>query len=109
MMRHTREFGMRLSLLATLLVVITPGCGGYGKVSPTAYDQAIALYSICNLRMEKKLDEMTTRIESAHTSGELTDDEASWLGAIVSDARQGNWEDAASAARRVVSDQAHPR
>lgn len=85
------------------------GCGGYGEVSPAAYDIASALYSICNRRAGDKLEEINAMIDAAHASSELTEREASWLNAIVSDARDGDWALAAKKCRRIVADQVKMR
>jgi hypothetical protein len=90
-------------LAASLL--LAAGCGGYGEVSPAAYDFATALYSISNGRAADRLDEVNTLIEAARTRGELTANEASWLIAIVSDARSGDWAAAAKQSRRMIADQ----
>lgn len=105
MNRVTRNNVLRCSLGAMLFALCVPGCGGYGTVSPAAYDHAIALYQLCNLQRVEKLDAVAAQIETAHTSGKITDTEAEWLSAIVGDAREGNWEAAAREARKIVADQ----
>jgi hypothetical protein len=96
------QFCVKTFLAASVLLVV--GCG-YGEVSPAAYDFATALYSISNVRAGDRLNEVSTMIESARTSGKLTDKEATWLTEIVSDARSGDWETAAKKSRRIVADQ----
>jgi hypothetical protein len=93
---------MKILLAAALLLVA--GCG-YGEVSPAAYDFATALYSISNVRAGDRLNEVSGMIESARTSGRLSEKEATWLLEIVSDARSGDWETAAKKSRRIVADQ----
>jgi hypothetical protein len=87
-----------------LLVLAVPGCG-YGAVSDAAYDHATALYSIANRRADETLDQFAGQIESARTSGALSDQEAAWLEAIVDDARQGRWDAALKASRAMMEDQ----
>lgn len=95
------------SILAALLATATiPDCGGYGEVSPAAYDYATALYSITNRRAEDKLEAIGEQIKSARETGNLSQQEAEWLEAILSDARHGNWESAAKACRTMMEDQA---
>jgi hypothetical protein len=86
------------------LIVFVPGCG-YGSVSKTAYDHATALYSIANRRAEDKLGQISEQIATARTRGELSEQEATWLEAIVDDARQGRWDAALDASRAMMEDQ----
>ncbi|MEX2112016.1 MAG: hypothetical protein WD845_02460 [Pirellulales bacterium] len=90
-----------------LLSALVGGCGGYGDISPTAYEYAKALYSITNRRADGKLNEVAAQIEATRVAGKLSDAEAGWLTDIVNDSRSGKWEAANSAARRMMEDQAH--
>ena len=103
-MHPTRSRFCLMPLLATSLLLVA-GCGGYGEVSPAAYDIATALYSISNGRAADRLAGISTKIEAAHARGDLTEQEASWLSAIVSDARSGDWAVAAKESRRILADQ----
>lgn len=102
---HPTQWRFCMTLLFGTSLLLAAGCGGYGEVSPAAYDFATALYSISNGRASDRLDEVSTMIEAAHTRGELTEDEVSWLNAIVSDARGGDWTQAAKESRRIIADQ----
>ncbi len=90
--------------LVTLSVLVA-GCGGYGSISPTAYEYAKALFSITNRRADGKLDEVAAQIEATRVAGKLSDQEARWLSDIVDDSRNGRWEAANKAARQMMEDQ----
>ena len=94
-------------LLACLLFVV--GCGGYGEVSPTAYEYAKALYSLANRQAADRLDEVELQIDTALEAGEITDYEAGWLRDILEDARNEDWNAAQKAARRIMDDQVSMR
>ncbi len=102
---HPTQWRFCVTSLLAASFLLAAGCGGYGEVSPAAYDIATALYSISNGRATHRLDEVSTIIKAAHTRGELTEDEVSWLNAIVSDARNGDWAPAARESRRILADQ----
>lgn len=87
--------------------VLGTGCGGYGEVSPTTYEYAKALYGISNRHAEGKLPSVGRGIAAAQMRGEISDREADWLAAIVTDATDGHWDAAQSAARRMMEDQVH--
>jgi hypothetical protein len=89
-----------------LVMLAATGCGGYGPVSRTAYDYATALYSATNGKSVVKVDEIHRRVQAARDAGELTPDEADMLGAIIADARGGDWQTAAAACRAVMEAQA---
>lgn len=94
--------------MPTLVLALGVGCGGYGPISPGAYQHATALYGICNQQAAARLDEFAVLVERSRAAGELTDQEAGWLDAIVGDARAGNWTDAGAACRRMMTDQVRP-
>ena len=94
-------------LAMALVLVSMAGCGGYGDISPAAYDYAMALYAITNRRAEYKLEEVGRQIEGSHQRGELSDEEAQWLGDIVDNAQAGEWERANRASRSMMEDQVH--
>jgi hypothetical protein len=102
---HPTRWRFCLTPLLAASLFLAAGCGGYGEVSPAAYDIATALYSISNGRAADRLAEINTKIEAARASGDLTEQEASWLSAIVSDARNGDWAVAAKESRRILADQ----
>ena len=81
-----------------------PGCG-YPEVSPTTYEYAKALVSITNRRASEQLEPLQAQIAESLAQGDVTDQEAEWLTAIINDASAGNWADASTAARRIMEDQ----
>lgn len=81
------------------------GCGGYGEVSPVAYDYSMALYSLANRQDSDKLPAVAEQIDASHTAGDLTDREHGWLRDILADAEAGDWQSASAAARRMMQDQ----
>ncbi len=90
-----------------LVVVLLAGlCGcGYGDVSHQAYEHATALYSICNRRDEARLQTYSQMLTTAQESGELTSKEAGWLAEIADLANVGEWEQATTKVRRLMTDQ----
>lgn len=105
-MRH--PLGRRLTPACNLVLItaaLLPGCGGYGEISPRAYEYAAALYSICNRRDEGRLEEFSIRLNEARRTGQISDTEAQWLADIAGQAREGEWADASAEARRLLIDQ----
>ena len=95
-----RQF-LPLGLFCLMFLI---GCG-YGEVSPKTYEYAKALYSICNRKDAGRLDVIETQIKEDTDAGQLNEQEADWLLAIVEDARQADWQAAGQAARRMMEDQ----
>lgn len=91
--------------VALAACVASTGCGGYGPVSPRAYDYAGAVYGLCSRREAGRLDQLAEAIDQDRQAGLLTDREAGWLGAMVADGRAGDWESAQRASRRMMQDQ----
>lgn len=96
--------GKRGLLAATVLAVVSVGCG-YGEVSPVTYEYAKALYSLSNRRAAERIDAVETQIAAAAEAGELPQREAGWLLDICGQCRNGDWDGAQAAARRMMSDQ----
>ena len=95
--------------ITVLVAAATIGCGGYGVVSETAYDYATALYSVANREAASQLESLAAQIDAATAAGELTAAESQWLGAMLADARDGDWAAARAAARRLMEDQVRTR
>lgn len=92
--------------IAGLLVgLATMGCGGYGQVSPAAYEHAKALYTASNLQSAASVERAEELIAADLDSGALTAREAGWLRDIVADCRAGNWKAAQKSARQIMEDQ----
>lgn len=94
----------RLAALA-LATTLLGGCGGYGDVSPAAYDYATAIYSVANRESADAIDGLAEQVEAAAAAGEINSQEAQWLQDMLADARGGDWESARTAARRMLEDQ----
>ena len=88
---HTNNHSMFRWACVWLLVGIV-GCGGYGEVSPTAYEYAKALYAITNRKAQDQLANVTHGIQTSLADGRLSDRESGWLIGIVREAEDGNWE-----------------
>ena len=93
----------RTLVLAALLISL--GCGGYGDVSPAAYDFAKAVYSITNRQAADRLQPVSQQVTAAESSGDLSSQEAAWLQDIIEDATRGEWKSANESARRIMEDQ----
>ena len=88
-------------VVSTLMV----GCGGYGRVSDTAYDFALALHAICNSQAADKLPLFEEKLEAAKADGTLTPREAQWLEEILASARAGDWQSATRESRALLAAQ----
>lgn len=98
---------LALSCALLALAVLVPGCGGYGEVSPLAYEYAKALYSICNRRDAERLDVLREKVASSLEKQEITDQESKWLADLIAQAESGQWKSAEAEARRLMEDQVH--
>jgi len=95
----------RAMLLTCAFMVSCLGCG-YPEVSPKAYEISKGLYTVCNLKRQSDLDQVSDVISKAASASELTKSEAGWLMGIVEQARAGQWEAAGLEARSILQDQA---
>jgi hypothetical protein len=103
MTRLNLHFVAAATILAITLAI--SGCGGYGTISPTAYEYAKALYSITNRQAVEPLEPVRGQIEDASRSGELSRQEARWLLDIVDTAASGEWKSANRRCRAMMEDQ----
>jgi len=78
----------------------------YGTVSNQAYEFSKAIYGAC-LAKSERLDKVQQLFDDS-SNAELPAHEREWLEAIISTARDENWESAAEQARRMMQDQAQP-
>lgn len=92
--------------LAGLLLgtVLLAGCG-YPEVSPQTYAIAKALYSVCNQKSQERLETVQELIQKSLEQEEISVREADWLGEIIKQARQGEWEAALLETRQIMEDQ----
>ncbi len=95
------------SVLAILVILVASFWlmnRGYGDVSPRTYEFSGALYSACLKKNEEQVAIVAEMLKE-------TDDkivsrkERKWLRDIISTAENGNWQTAASRARRMMEDQ----
>lgn len=77
---------------------------GYGEVSPMTYEYSKALYSACLNRNEEHLGKVEGLLATNEAEG-LPANERKWIDAIIAEARDGQWETAATKARRMMEDQ----
>ncbi|MEO1497258.1 MAG: hypothetical protein AAFV43_08925 [Planctomycetota bacterium] len=92
-------------LTPCLLLSLVIGCGGYGVVSPAAYEHAKSLYTLANMRATDSLPAVEQGVSADAESGAVSAKEAAWLRAIVDDCRAGRWKEAQAAARQIMDDQ----
>ena len=98
---------VRCALLVCLVLIA--GCRGYGEVSEKAYEYAQALYSICNRQDKGRLEGLAELVQASVDESEVSSQEAAWLGAIIDEAREGEWKSASKRARRLMEDQVDGR
>ena len=79
---------------------------GYGKVSDRSYKVATALYGVCLSQNEERLEKVSLLlVDTADGEDSIPSHERAWLTSIVQTARNGNWESAAKASKRMMEDQ----
>jgi len=82
----------------------------YGKVSPQTYEVAKALYSACLTKSEPRLVKLETMLrDNSDSTNAIPPNQRDWLTDILDTAKQGDWESAASEARRMMEDQVERR
>ena len=90
------------ALVIALVVSIWWLNRGYGEVSRQTYEFSMALYSACQSKSEERLSGIEKLLSEASESPE---NERRWIEAIISRARDDNWESATNHARRMMEDQ----
>ena len=90
-------------LLLTLLVF--SGCSSYDVIEPLAYAHVKSLYTVCNQKNAEQLERVADIIASAHQAGQLSSQEADWLEEIIADARNKEWQTAATKCRQLLEAQ----
>ena len=105
-MKNLTTIGVTLGVLTIAVATFLWLGRGYGTVSPDAYQVAQALYSSCLAKSEVRLEAVESTINDAGDPPlEITAKEQRWLKAIIADAKAGNWQSAAAAARQMMEDQ----
>jgi hypothetical protein len=106
-MRFRNHHRRHLLAWVCILAAIASGCG-YPEVSPKTYEVANALYAATNRQSIEHVDKAIAVTEELLAAGEISEREAGWLKAIAEQARNGDWDNAATEARRLIADQVQP-
>lgn len=100
------------AIIASLLIIIGVGWYFFGypkpKLSPSGYDHALALFSVCNRHDAIKLQQIEQLINDNLVAGTLQLNDANWLRKIIGHADRGDWELASTRLRRLLSQQVEP-
>ena len=96
-------------LIASFVILLTVGGylwlnRGYGDVSPMTYQFSKALYSACLKKSDEHLATVKKLIDESNQTA-LPTKEREWLEQIIDLAQSGQWESAATEARRIMEDQ----
>ena len=102
---HEQRQRHPFSWIAAALIASTISLLGDPEVSQKTYEISKALYAACNLKSEERLTKVSAVIDDAIADGSLDEREGGWLRDIIATARSGDWEPAASEARRIMADQ----
>ncbi len=78
---------------------------GYGKISSTGSEYALAMFSACNRHDGKHLERIMEQMEEAVSSGELSDADMRVLKSIADQAQAGRWQRATSQLRSLMEAQ----
>lgn len=81
---------------------------GYGEVSQQGYEISMSLFSVCNRKDASRLGTIEELVKKMLAAGELRSDEGDWFLSIIDQAKQGSWQAAAAACRRLMDDQVKP-
>ena len=90
---------------AMLTIIVIVGCQQCGELSPKAYELGAALYSVCNLEDESRLEKVKAAIFASSEASEITESEKDSLLAIVEKAGENQWHPAMLDARTLMSEQ----
>ena len=107
-MKNLTQVAVALLVPIAIVVAILGWLGsGYGEVSPDAYRVAQALYGCCLAKSEPRLELVESLLEAVDDPQalEITTQERQWLAAMVAQAKEGDWQMAAKAARRMLENQ----
>ena len=100
-----RKLLVGMSVLALLLTLWFCLPRGYGKISPKAYDLALASYSACVARSEERIDKIDLLLNEDATAQNLSRQEFQWFTTIIEQARSQHWETAAMMAKQMLLEQ----
>lgn len=96
----------KIALALLLVVLLTAGAWWLLRSKPVelsgmGYDLTSALYAACNLEDVKRLDAVVSKLEQQSLGTEEREEVMS----IVTLAKEGQWQDAAALARRLLESQ----
>ncbi|WP_298861605.1 hypothetical protein [uncultured Gimesia sp.] len=91
--------------LLLIVIALQLNACGYPEVSPKTYEISKALYSVCNLKSEERLQVVKALIQSSLEKKEINKNEADMLNEIVAQAQANEWEEAMLESRNLMEDQ----
>ena len=80
----------------------------YGEVSERSYQYATALFSACNQKEAARLHKISEMVGASVRTGEISQQEAGWLQAIIELGLSGSWDAASREVRQLMEDQLAP-
>lgn len=88
-----------------ILALIFNGCAEYHRASPEGCRIAVALFSACSLRDERRLRHVSEEVRRANQSEQITQRETHWFNSIIESAKSGDWETAHAEIRSLLEAQ----
>jgi hypothetical protein len=80
-----------------MIVLVFYLTSGYGRISSQSYRYARSLYTLCNQKNAKQLENVAGMIQADYKAQKLTDRDFKYLMGLVRLAKDGNWIDAQKA------------
>lgn len=81
------------------------GCGRYDVLSDEAYQLTKSALLACQSKSEERLGKVEALIEEYRAKSSLSDQELRWLDRVVKLGNDGQWEQGAAMARKIMKDQ----
>lgn len=104
--RRSLLIGMASVLIMASIVVWWPGCRRYPPVSSAeSLANMKLLYSACNMKSIKTVEDVERRVETLHSAGRMTLEELIGFQKIIALAKSGQWQKAEDEAFRFAQDQ----
>ena len=108
--RNTSPTSALLRLCSLAVLVVLTGCGHqYADASPASYEIATALVTASSRERPSAIASIAQTIDRERDVERLTDAEATYLHAIVTQCDAGEWDAAESEAREVLKAQVRRR
>lgn len=104
--RATIATGLLIAVLMAGLIIFLNR--GYGKVSHEAYQMATAIYGACLSESEPRIQKIQRLLNQGNETFDMTkisSHEKRWLDDIIQQAHEGQWAEAASAAKQIMEAQ----